>query len=74
MTNVVAKINFLIILPPSKISYLIKGFKYKTKKMYINILKLLNNLNYYTKNIEKTKSNYKWKKFAYELEKFIYNL
>ncbi len=45
-----------------------------TKEISRNILKLLNNLNYYTKNIEKTKSNYKWKKFAYELEKFIYNL
>ena len=45
-----------------------------TKEISRNILKLINNLNYYTKNIEKTKSNYKWKKFAYELEKFIYNL
>ena len=45
-----------------------------TKEISKDILKLLNNLNYYTKNIEKTKSNYKWKKFADELEKFIYNL
>ena len=45
-----------------------------TKEISRNILKLINNLNYYTENIEKTKSNYKWKKFAYELEKFIYNL
>lgn len=45
-----------------------------TKEISRNILKLINNLNYYTKNIKKTKSNYKWKKFADELEKFIYNL
>jgi len=45
-----------------------------TKEISRNILKLLNNLNYYTDNIKSVKSNYKWDKFVYELEKFISNL
>ena len=45
-----------------------------TKEISQNILKLLDNLNYYTENIKTVKSNYKWNKFVNELEKFISNL
>ena len=45
-----------------------------TEEISQNILKLLNNLNYYTDNIKMVKSNYKWNKFVNELEKFISNL